>query len=377
MTGSGGDVLPLDGVRVLDLSTLLPGPMATLLLAEAGAEVTKVERPGRGDEMRGYEPRLGDDSANFVLLNRGKDSVTMDLRDSTTRDALLERARGADVWVEQNRPGAMDRLGLGYDDVRAVNPAIIYCSITGYGQDGPDAGRAGHDLNYLAESGLLGDVVDRTGAPHLPPTVIADIAGGSYPAVVNILLALMRRDRTGLGAHLDISMTHSLQAMAYSSVATRQGGGQWPTPGRGLLTGGSPRYAVYRTADDRFLAAAPLEERFWLRFAALVGLAEELHDDTGREDAVMAEIARLVRERASPEWERVFGSEDVCCSVVATFAEAEAAQRLLVDSRYRVAGANGPDIPALGVPLAPELRHEPGTLRAPTFSDPVDRKRST
>ncbi|MBB4935303.1 crotonobetainyl-CoA:carnitine CoA-transferase CaiB-like acyl-CoA transferase [Lipingzhangella halophila] len=367
--------LPLDGVRVLDLSTLLPGPMATLLLAEAGAEVTKVERPGRGDEMRGYQPRLGEDSANFVLLNRGKGSVTMDLRDPATRDALLDRARDTDVWVEQNRPGVMDRLGLGYADVSAVNPAIVYCSITGYGQHGPDAGRAGHDLNYLAESGLLGDAVDRNGAPHLPPTVIADIAGGSYPAVLNILLALMRRDRTGRGVHLDISMTHSLQTLAYSAVATRAGSGSWPEAGRGLLTGGSPRYAIYRTADDRFLAAAPLEQRFWERFAALVGLPAGDQDETGREQEVLDEVARLVRARTAAEWERTFAGEDVCCSVVATFAEAEDAQRLRSDPEYRVAGAGGPDAPALGVPLAPELRHAPGTRRAPAFSDPAPPER--
>lgn len=369
MTGAS---LPLDGVRVLDLSTLLPGPMATLLLSEAGAEVTKVERPGQGDEMRAYEPKIGDDSANFVLLNRGKDSITLDLRTEQGRDGLLARARDADVWVEQNRPGVMDRLGVGYEDVRAVNPAIIYCSITGYGQQGPDAGRAGHDLTYLAESGLLGDAADSsTGAPHLPPTVIADIAGGTYPAVINILLALMQRERTGAGAYLDISMTHNLHALAYSSVAARAAGEDWPAPGKGLLTGGSPRYAIYRTADDRYLAAAPLEQRFWERFTELIGLAEQWRTDGGQEEDVRDEVARLVRGRTAAEWEQAFVGADVCCSVVATFAEAEAAQRLRIDPEHRVAGAGGPDVPALGVPLSARLRRAPGTLAAPGSASPL------
>lgn len=189
--------LPLDGIKVLDLSTLLPGPLATLMLAEAGADVVKLERPGRGDEMRTYEPKFGEASANYAVLNRGKRAYGVDFKDPAQRDRVLELAAEADVVMEQFRPGVADRLGLGYDAVRAVNPDVVYCSITGYGPTGPHAKRAGHDLNYLAESGLLGVVTDSTGAPGLPVTVLADIAAGTYPAVVNILLALRQRDRTG------------------------------------------------------------------------------------------------------------------------------------------------------------------------------------
>ncbi len=225
---NGRPASPLAGIRVLDFSTLLPGPLATLLLAEAGAEVLQVERPPHGDEMRSYVPRLGESSANYALPNRGKRSAAVDLKDPAVRDRLLALATEVDVVVEQFRPGVMDRLRLGYEDFRAVAPAIVYCSITGYGQRGPAAGRAGHDLNYLAESGLLGVVVDERGDPHLPPTVIADIAGGTYPAVLNILLALFRRQATGEGCHLDIGMTPNLSTLAYGYLATHAGSGTWP-----------------------------------------------------------------------------------------------------------------------------------------------------
>lgn len=368
----GTSTLPLDGVRVLDFSTLLPGPMATLVLAEAGADVVKVERPGVGDEMRTYVPRLGDDSANFALLNRGKTSVTADLRDPATRDLVLAWARDADVVVEQFRPGVMARLGLGYADVREVNERIVYCSITGYGQEGPDALRAGHDLNYLAESGLLGDVVDERGDPHLPPTVIADIAGGTYPAVMNILLALRRRDTSGIGAHLDVSMLRGLEPLAYGALATHAGSGAWPEPGAGLLTGGSPRYAIYRTADDRHLAAAPLEQRFWTRFVDLLGLPDDLYDDSGREAEVKATVVARISERTAAQWEATFAGHDVCCSVIATFEEATAAARQRTATEHRVVDDAGAyDVPALRVPLDPSLRASARESGPPALRPPL------
>jgi alpha-methylacyl-CoA racemase len=355
---------PLAGVKVLDFSTLLPGPLATLLLAEAGAEVLQIERPPRGDEMRSYTPRLGESSANYALLNRGKQSAAADLKDPATRDRLLELAAEADVVVEQFRPGVMDRLGLGYDAVRAVNPAIVYCSISGYGQTGPAAGRAGHDLNYLAESGLLGAVVDERGDPHLPPTVVADIAGGTYPAVVNILLALIRRNATGEGCHLDIGMTPNVSTLAYGYLATHAGGGSWPVPGRDLLTGGSPRYFIYRTADGRHVAAAPLEDRFWARFCELIDLPEQLRSDAGREAEVIAAVTARIAASPAEHWRALFDGEDVCCCIVATFEEAARAQTLRTESPYRVAG-EGFEVSALPVPVVDALRTAPTALPYP------------
>ena len=165
---------PLTNLLVLDFSTLLPGPLASLMLAEAGATIIKIERPGTGDEMRSYQPRLAGSSINFHMLNRGKQSLTLNLKDSEDRarlDPLLEKA---DIILEQFRPGVMSRLGLGFEDIVAKNPGIIYCSLTGWGQSGPKAGKASHDLNFMAESGLLGSSVGTDGKPGLPPVLAAD-----------------------------------------------------------------------------------------------------------------------------------------------------------------------------------------------------------
>lgn len=361
--------LPLDGVKVLDLSTLLPGPLATLMLADAGADVVKLERPGRGDEMRSYEPRFGEASANYAVLNRGKRAYAVDFKDPGQRDRVLALAAEADVVVEQFRPGVADRLGLGYDAVRARNPRVVYCSITGYGPAGPHAGRAGHDLNYLAETGLLGVVTDADGAPSLPVTVLADIAGGTYPAVVNILLALRQADTTGEGAHLQVSMARNLQVLAYGYFAAHQAGAGWPRPGAELLTGGSPRYHLYPTSDGRHVACAALEQKFWQRLVELVGLEERFHDDAGQEQAVIAALGARFSARPASYWRELLAAEDVCTVVVATWDEAVEAGLVDVASPDRVADPAdaGHSFPTLPSPLAPTLRHSSATVPYPTL----------
>lgn len=365
--------LPLSGVKVLDLSTLLPGPLATLMLAEAGADVVKVERPGRGDEMRTYEPRFGEASANYAVLNRGKRAYAADFKDPAARDRVLALASEADVVVEQFRPGVADRLGLGFEDVRRVNPDVVYCSITGYGPSGRHASRAGHDLNYLAESGLLGVVADRTGSPALPVTVIADIAAGTYPAVVNILLALRQRDLQPAGAeavHLQVSMTHNLQVLGYGYLAAHQAGAGWPRPGAEQLTGGSPRYQIYPTADGRHIACAALEQRFWDRLVEIVGLEERLRDDAGQEQAVIAGLGEVFAARDAAYWRSVLDGEDVCTVVVATWDEAVEADLVDTDAPDRVAVPGGGDsFATLPSPIDPSQRHGAGTVAYPTLAD--------
>lgn len=363
--------LPLSGIRVLDLSTLLPGPLATLLLAEAGAEVVKIERPGLGDEMRSYSPKLGEASANYAVLNRGKRAFAMDLKDPTDVARVLAAAADADIVVEQFRPGVADRLGIGYASVRAVNPDVIYCSISGYGPDGPSSKRAGHDLTYLAESGLLGVVRGADGAPVLPPTVIADIAGGTYPALVNILLALRVRDQQGEGAHLHISMAHNLQMLAYGYFASHQGGAGWPKPGAELLTGGSPRYHVYATADGGHVAVAALEAKFWERFTELLDLPLDAREDAGREREVIAHVSAILGAETTAHWREVFAREDVCVSVVATYTEAVEAGLMDTDSPHRLAyGVD--EVGALPLPLDPGVRRPPATRGYPVLERTED-----
>jgi len=347
---------PLSGIRVLDFSTLLPGPMATLLLAEAGAEVIKIERPGSGEELRGYQPRFADTSVSFALLNRGKRSVAIDLKAPDAVARLRPLLDSADVVVEQFRPGVMDRLGLGYEQLSALNARIVYCSITGYGQDGPKAQVAAHDLNYQADAGLLSIAAGADGAPVVPNALVADIAAGSYPAVINILLALRSREHTGKGCKLDIAMTDGLLPFLYWGIGIGVATGHWPRPAGELLSGGSPRYQIYRTADSRFLAAAPLEDRFWANFCDAIGLPGEMRDDRKDPRATRATVAQIILRRSAAEWLTHFEGKDVCCNVVHSVQEA------LADPQFAARGvfqrsvvADGAALPAVSVPLDPGL----------------------
>lgn len=348
---------PLEGIRVLDFSTLLPGPMATLVLAEAGAEVLKIERPGRGDEMRSYLPKFGDDSVNFALLNRGKRSIAIDLKQPDAVERLRPLIASADIVIEQFRPGVMDRLGLGYDALAAINDKLIYCAITGYGQSGPRAQVAAHDLNYLAESGMLGLSAGADGAPVLPPALIADIAGGTYPAIVNILLALRQRDRTGKGCKLDIAMADNLFTFMYWAIGNGMAADEWPTPGGDLVTGGSPRYQIYRTGDGKFIAAAPLEDKFWANFIDAIGAPPELLDETQPPQAVKARIQQILASQSADHWAACFEGKDVCCSVVASLQEAMADRHFAARGIFSRTLASGEArISALPVPVAPQFR---------------------
>jgi alpha-methylacyl-CoA racemase len=357
---------PLAGIKVIDFSTLLPGPLASLILAEAGAEVIKVERPGDGDELRGYAPRFGPASAGFALLNRGKRSIALDLKANGAKQRLMPLLRSADVLIEQFRPGVMGRLGLGYPALAAANPRLIYCSITGYGQSGPKAQVAAHDLNYLAETGLLHLGAGPDGAPVVPPALIADIAGGSYPAVLNILLALRARDATGRGCQLDIAMTDHLFPLMWWALGQGFAAGHWPRPGGELLTGGLPRFQIYPSADGRFLAAAPLEQRFWERFAELIGLEPAYRDDRNDPAATKARVAEIIRNRNAAHWRARFAGEDVCCNVVASLEEAVRDPHFVARGLFAgvLSDGAGRSIPALPVPLAPLFR----AARAASYS---------
>lgn len=348
----------LNGVKVLDFSTLLPGPMATLFLAEAGAEVIKVERPGKGDEMRSYVPKWGGTGVNYHMLNRGKKSLALDLKNPDARATLTPLIEQADIVVEQFRPGVMARLGLGYDDMAQINPAIIYCAITGYGQDGPAQAEAGHDLNYIGRTGLLSMSLGSAEAPVIPPALIADIAGGTYPALFNILLALRQRDQTGQGAFIDVSMAENLFPFMYWALGDGQVADAWPGSGDALVTGGSPRYRLYPTQDGRFVAVAALEDKFWTSFVQAINLPEDLRDDARDPQATMAAIKAILSSRSSAEWDPLLHEANCCCTLVKTPHEA------MQDPHFKARGvfdgqlknADGETITALPTPIAPSFR---------------------
>jgi crotonobetainyl-CoA:carnitine CoA-transferase CaiB-like acyl-CoA transferase len=358
---------PLDNLLVLDFTTLLPGPLATLMLAEAGAEVIKIERAG-GEEMRALPPYFDGMSAAFALLNRGKTSLALDLKDPADRERLEPLLHRADVLVEQFRPGVMDRLGLGFEALQRTNPRLIYCSISGYGQAGPRAAEAGHDLNYIGATGLLALQPGPPDRPVVPPALIADIGGGTFPAVINILLALRQRDITGAGCHLDIAMADGVFTFAWLALAQAQATGRCPGPGELRLAGGSPRYQLYPTADGRLVACGALEPKFWQAFCGAIGLAPGLANDFANPEATRAAIAAIIADKPAAHWAPIFAAADCCATIVASLEEAlqdpHFASRGLFAHVIAGASTSGATMPALPVPVAPAFRDDPGKPKA-------------
>jgi crotonobetainyl-CoA:carnitine CoA-transferase CaiB-like acyl-CoA transferase len=363
---------PLAGVRVLDFSTRLPGPLASLMLCEAGAEVIKVERADTGDEARAHVPSLDGEGAAFALLNRGKRSVCIVLKAEGSLARIESLVATSDVLIEQFRPGVMDRLGLGYERVRTVNPRVVYCSITGYGK-GELAARPGHDLDYLARSGLLTLSADRDATPGMPPVPIADIAGGSYPLVVNGLLALRQRERTGEGARIDIAMHDSLLTLMYAALAEGWSTGRWPAPGAARLTGGSPRYGIHRTLDGRFLTCTPLEDAFWERFCDTIGLEKPFRGGAVGDREARERVAAILATRTAADWSERFVAADVphaiACSLDEAIASAVARRPELFEQRLCRGSV---DIAALPLPIDARLRASPRRAAWPRLGEDND-----
>jgi alpha-methylacyl-CoA racemase len=309
----------LQGLRVLDLTRLLPGPFGTLILADLGADVVKIEQPGAGDYLRMLPPLLDGVGARFRAVNRGKRSVALDLGCDAGREVLLRLARDADVVVEGFRPGVVDRLGIGFAALCKVKSDTILCSISGYGQTGPLAKRGGHDINYLALSGLLAELSGH-GPPRPPPVQIADLVGGGLYGVVAILAGLEQRRREGGPLHLDISMTEGVLALIASELADllAAGEGRLP-PGEALLTGGLATYGVYPAADEKLISVGALEPKFSAGLGSLLGFEARTDDMTAgpeRQRELRAQIAQTLASRNRDAWMELLGGHDVCCEPV-------------------------------------------------------------
>jgi alpha-methylacyl-CoA racemase len=309
--------MPLTGVRVLDLSRLLPGPFATMILAGLGADVVKVEDLDGGDYMRWTPPLHEGTSVMFTSLNRDKRSLRLDLKSARGRELFLQLVERFDVVLESFRPGVLGRLGLGVDELHERNPRLVICSISGFGQDGPDRLLVGHDLNYLARAGALGITGTADGHPVVPGVQIADIGGGSLGAVTAILAALRLRDRTGAGSHCDVSMVDGvLSWMSPHIAAALQGSPSGAA--RMLLNGGHPCYRVYRCADG-WMSVAALEPKFWARLCELLDVndiregAFAAGDDAER---VAARLEGVLLAGTRAHWRQHFAGEDVCCEPV-------------------------------------------------------------
>nr|WP_274389314.1 CaiB/BaiF CoA-transferase family protein [Paraburkholderia tagetis] len=326
----------MQGLRVLDLTRLLPGPVATLRLAEMGADVLKIEPPGAGDAARNMMQSAEDEIAGrpgafYRLVNRGKRETRLDLKSEGGRAVLLALARDADVLVESFRPGVMERLGLGYETLRANNPKLVYCAITGYGAKGPFSDRAGHDLNYIAYAGVLDQIATREGEPVLPNFQIADLLGGAQAALTQILAALWHVARGGEGRFVDVSMAHQAHAHnVMAQVALANDDAAALQPGGGLLNGGVPCYNLYRTQDARWLAVGALELKFWQALCAAIGRDDwaqrhwSLGQTPGGSDAVALtrELAALIAGETLQTWIDRLEVIDCCVSPVLTPGEA-------------------------------------------------------
>jgi alpha-methylacyl-CoA racemase len=367
--GGAASMSALSGVKVLDLSRLLPGGFCSLLLADFGADVLKVEDTGMGDYVRWSPPyhEGADDTAKsalFLSLNRGKRSIRLNLKEEAGREVLLRLVRDHDVLLESFRPGVMDRLGVGYERLREQNPGLVYCAITGYGQDGPYTARSGHDMNYLGLNGLLGLTGDVDGAPVQPAGQIADLGGGALMAAFGILAALRERDRSGEGQLVDVSMFDGSLSWLAMVAARYLADGQAPRRGSLELAGGLVCYRPYECKDG-WVTLGALEPKFWQAWCRGVGredLIDKQFEAPGSE--AHAEVEELFRGRTRDQWTEFASQHDCCLEPVLDLGEALESE--LVRARemvVRIAQPGTEGVSLLGVPV--KLSRTPGAPAGP------------
>jgi alpha-methylacyl-CoA racemase len=314
---------PLSHLRVLDLSRLLPGPMATLHLADLGADVIVI-KPITQDDPPDHRKLL------FLMLRRNKRELGIDLTRPEGRDLFLRLAKQSDVIVEGFRPGVVDRLGIGYEVVKDVNPRMVYCSISGYGQNGPDRLRAGHDINYLALAGVAEQIGVSGGPPAIPNLQIGDLLGGSLTAVMGILAGVVDAQARGIGRYVDVSMTDSVLAHSVLALSAMVGSGRTAPRGEDMLSGGLPCYGYYRTLDGRYLAVGALELKFWERLCDALGrpdLKSKHMVNSQEAPRIRGELQAIFSAQSSDHWMRVFGDVDCCVTLVLTLDEAIAREQ--------------------------------------------------
>ncbi len=345
----------LSGITVIDLSRLLPGPYCSMILADHGARVIAVE-----------DKRFLADELFFNLINRNKEHMSLNLKTEKGKEIFFRLIQNADVLLEGFRPGVVDRLGVGYETVRKINPKIIYCSITGYGQDGPFRDRAGHDANYLGYAGVLDLIGEADRPPSIPGVPIADMAGGSMNAAIGILLALFARQNSGKGQYIDISMTDGMVAFLPTALFYHQRTGQEPARADGLFSHRYACYNTYETADGQFLSIGAVENRFWKQLCDLLGAPDyaELHYDDRHRIELIDFMRQAFMHKSLDEWNVAFGDKDICWGRVQSLSEVLEdplfQQRKMV---VEIEGSDGTLSKTLGVPV--KLSETPGSVRKP------------
>ncbi|EIJ41589.1 putative acyl-CoA transferase/carnitine dehydratase [Beggiatoa alba B18LD] len=315
---------PLTGVRILDLTRLLPGPMCTLHLADMGADVIKIEDTGEGDYARWMGVEKPKNSGYFLAVNRNKRGITLNLREAQGRDIFLQLAKTADVIIESFRPQVMDKLGIGYADIQAINPRIVYCAITGYGQTGPYRDKAGHDLNYCGYSGVAEQIGLAGEAPAMSNFQIADLAGGTLSAAMGILAALYAVQKTGKGTYIDVSMTDCTLTHAVAALSTYVREGKTSPRGEDMLTGRLPNYRIYETADKRYMAMGALEPKFWQAFCRAIEREDWLNLAwaTGQvAQRLQQDLTQLFASQPQQYWVEKFATVDCGVTPILSFEE--------------------------------------------------------
>lgn len=354
------------GIKVLDLSRLLPGPFCSMLLADFGADVIKVEDPNGGDYIRWWPPLLGKNSGFHVVLNRNKRSLTLNLKSPEGKEILKRLAVEADVILEGFRPGVMDRLGLGYQTLQAINPRLIYCAITGYGATGPRAHRAGHDINYLALNGVL-SYSGQADNPTISGVQIADLGGGALYAAFSIAAALFARERLGQGQFIDLAMADGALTWNCLRWGKYLADGIVPAQGDDFLNHGFACYNLYQTSDDRYMSLGALEPQFWKLFCQTVGHPEwdqtTYFEPGPHQQQLQRQVAEVFRSKSLAEWTQIFEQVDCCCEPVLHLDEVMGDEQMrqrhmVVDLLHERWGAYR----QLGI--APKLSATPGSLRS-------------
>ena len=296
-----------------------------MMLADLGAEVIKIEEPGRGDYIRDFPPKLKNEGAYFLTVNRNKKSMTLNLRQSRGKQLFFDLVKGADVVLEGFRPGVMEKLDLGYNDLAKINPGIIVCSISGYGQDGPFVEKAGHDLNYLSIAGITGFSGTRNGTPVISGVQIADIGGGGMLAAYCILAAIIAREKTGKGQYIDVAMMDGALAWMCMYAGKYFADGKTTRPSSELLTGQFACYNVYKAKDGRFMSLGALEPQFWAAFCRAVEREDLIPIQFApgdKADELIREVEKIFSERTREQWIDLLQDVDCCCEPVNTFDEA-------------------------------------------------------
>ena len=343
----------LKGIKVLDLSRLLPGPYCSMILADHGAEVIAVE-----------DRRFLADGLFLNTVNRNKRHMTLNLKTESGLEIFFRLAEDADVLLEGFRPGVVDKLGVGYETVSKINPGIVYCSITGFGQDGPYRDRVGHDVNYLSFSGVLDLIGDPDRPPAIPGVQFADIAGGGMNAAMGILLALFARQTTGRGQYIDISMTDGMVGLLPAVQYFQQLTGKTPARGNALLSHRYACYNTYETADGRYLSIGAVEHRFWKQLCERLGvteLADRQYDEPRRAETI-ATLRKIFKAKTLADWDRDLGDLDLCWGRIQNLDEV-LKDRLFLEREMVVPLKDkaGKETPALGVPI--KLSETPGSVR--------------